>query len=421
MKKTLTGPGFAFSTSVSSPATLNPARALLEAGLLGGYYTTFGLRSSGSVLKIFDAIDGLASTDFGRQLRRRAIEGIPSDLVHTYPWVDLLRTVLSRIGYRNESLAALQWQMLAALDRRVSLSVSKCSGVYAFWGAAEQSFRAAKRAGGVCVYNLGGLDIGFMNEVREREKAAFPETRDFYPGLGATAEAVDKQAREWSLADLVIVNSQAALNSHRGRGLEMSKVRAVPLGFPPAWDQNRSVLPLRPLKILWAGNFSMMKGGHHFSRALRMLGGAPPIEVSVYGKQLLPDSYLRGLPVTVDVHTTVPRTQLFDAYRKADLLVLPTLSDGFGMVVSEAMSQGCPVITTNRAGVSQFVEHGRNGLIVPAGDAEALAGALEWCVGNREALARMGAQARRTAMTWQWSDYRAALAATVKEALDAVH
>ena len=421
MRNTLRIPGLVFSTSVSSPATLNPAVALLEADLLAGYYTTFGLRGGGGILKLFDVIDSVTGAGFGRQLRRRAVEGLPDNRVHTYPWLDILRTGLSRMGYPNESLAKLQWAILAALDRRVSRKVGDHLGVYAFWGAAEQSFRAAKRAGGLCIYNLGGLDIGFMNEVRERERAAFPETKDLYPGLGATMEAVDKQAREWSLADLIIVNSQAALESHRGRGLDMSKARAVPLGFPLACAEDRLTRPPGPLRVLWAGNFSMMKGAHHFSRALRLMAGTPAMEVRIFGKQLLPDTYLADLPARVDIHPTVPRSTLMEKYGQADLLVLPTLSDGFGMVVSEAMSQGCAVITTERAGVSQFIEHGRNGLIVPAGDADALAAALEWCAANREALAEMGAEGRRTAMTWQWSDYRAALAATVKEALDAVH
>ena len=64
-------------------------------------------------------------------------------------------------------------------------------------------------------------------------------------------------------------------------------------------------------------------------------------------------------------------------YRAADLLVLPTWSDVWGLVINEAMAQGLPIVTTDRcvAGV-ELVENGVNGYIVPAKDTAALAGAV---------------------------------------------
>ena len=60
-------------------------------------------------------------------------------------------------------------------------------------------------------------------------------------------------------------------------------------------------------------------------------------------------------------------------FRRAAMLVLPTLCDGFGYVVSEAMANGLPVITTYNAGAAERVDEGRNGFVVPPADALALA------------------------------------------------
>jgi glycosyltransferase involved in cell wall biosynthesis len=108
---------------------------------------------------------------------------------------------------------------------------------------------------------------------------------------------------------------------------------------------------------------------------------------------------------------------LFAALDRADVLVFPTLSDGFGMVVTEAFSRGLPVITTNQAGASDLLDHGRNGLIIEAGDSAAIAGALKWCLDNRAALAAMREPALETAKGWQWSDYRRALIEAVATGL----
>jgi glycosyltransferase involved in cell wall biosynthesis len=87
------------------------------------------------------------------------------------------------------------------------------------------------------------------------------------------------------------------------------------------------------------------------------------------------------------------------------------------MVVTEAFSRGLPVITTDKAGASDLIEHGWNGLIIPAADSAALVDALRWCLDNREALYQMRFHALETARRWQWLDYRRMLIAKITEGL----
>jgi len=116
-------------------------------------------------------------------------------------------------------------------------------------------------------------------------------------------------------------------------------------------------------------------------------------------------------------HGSVARPELFEAFEAADVLMFPTLSDGFGMVVTEAFARGLPVITTDQAGASDLVEHEKNGLIIPAGDPESVRRALNWCLENRERLGEMRCAALASAKGWQWSDYRRALIDAVSTGL----
>ena len=104
-------------------------------------------------------------------------------------------------------------------------------------------------------------------------------------------------------------------------------------------------------------------------------------------------------------HGSVPRPVLFDAYRAADILVFPSLSDGFGMVVAEAMAHGLPVITTDQAGAADLVT-ADNGRIVPAANPQAIAEVLQWCLDNRDRLFAMRFHALETARRRQWQDFR---------------
>ncbi|HEY3312579.1 MAG TPA: glycosyltransferase family 4 protein [Anaerolineales bacterium] len=88
------------------------------------------------------------------------------------------------------------------------------------------------------------------------------------------------------------------------------------------------------------------------------------------------------------------RDRLVDLYQKASLFVLPSHHEGLPTVILEAMACGCPVIATNVGGVPNVIEDGKNGIIIPPGDPNHLAGAVQALLGDPEKLTEMGMQAR---------------------------
>lgn len=82
-------------------------------------------------------------------------------------------------------------------------------------------------------------------------------------------------------------------------------------------------------------------------------------------------------------------------YAAMDVVVLPSLrAESFGMILIEGMAAGKPVVGTTLPGVRQVVDEGRDGLLVPPGDAGALAGALKLLVDDPDLRARMGRAGR---------------------------
>jgi glycosyltransferase involved in cell wall biosynthesis len=136
----------------------------------------------------------------------------------------------------------------------------------------------------------------------------------------------------------------------------------------------------------------------------------------VYGQTDLPPRLAAGVPANVEFHGSIPKSVLFEAYQSADVLVFPTLSDGFGLVVTEAMAHGLPVITTDQAGAADLISPD-NGIIVPTADARALADALQWCLDNRDRLQAMRHHALETARRRQWRHYRRDLIAALETGL----
>ena len=86
---------------------------------------------------------------------------------------------------------------------------------------------------------------------------------------------------------------------------------------------------------------------------------------------------------------------LYPFYARMEFLVLPSLTEGLPLVVLEAMSFAKPVIATSVGGVPELVAHGENGILVPAGDVQALSAALIQALDSPQEMKEYGKRARR--------------------------
>ncbi len=92
--------------------------------------------------------------------------------------------------------------------------------------------------------------------------------------------------------------------------------------------------------------------------------------------------------------------------KRCDLIALPSIAEGFGLVILEAMACGVPVLCTTSTGGADFIQHRRNGLLIAPGSAEAIHHELDWALAHRDELFQMGRAARIEAEKHTWAEYR---------------
>jgi glycosyltransferase involved in cell wall biosynthesis len=80
---------------------------------------------------------------------------------------------------------------------------------------------------------------------------------------------------------------------------------------------------------------------------------------------------------------------------RSDMIVLPTFIENLPMIIPEAFACGIPVITTPVAAITEAIDHGRNGLLVPVGDIEGLAAAIRRLIEDPDLRRRLGQEARK--------------------------
>ena len=186
-------------------------------------------------------------------------------------------------------------------------------------------------------------------------------------------------------------------------GIAAEKVSVIPPGIDLAqWDfGTKTALNIdakqNPVRLLFVGGDFVRKGGLTLIEAFHQ-GLAQDCTLDIVTKDVKIERDLAGVEgVQVHCGLTSNSPLLKELYAKADVFVFPTQADCAPIAVMEAMAAGLPVIATDVGGLSEQVEHGVNGFIVPPRDAGAVFAAVRILVEDKSRLHTMAIASRRLA------------------------
>jgi colanic acid/amylovoran biosynthesis glycosyltransferase len=190
--------------------------------------------------------------------------------------------------------------------------------------------------------------------------------------------------------------SAAVAEIAAARGVPSRKLVVLPIGVEVPDNPPVS----HPTAHLFVGRFVEKKGIAVLAAAVRLLraqGDRTPLVCVGYGplRPLLEAlaQQVPGITLTGWLSPDAVRDQM----TKAVCLIVPSIvardgdTEGLPSVIPEAMAQGCPVIGSDQGGIAEAIRHGSTGLLVPPGDAEALASAMRRLVQDVALRARLGA------------------------------
>jgi len=202
----------------------------------------------------------------------------------------------------------------------------------------------------------------------------------------------------------IIVNSKATARWVNGFGDFSEKIficypiiknESQPKGILQSHKNDEGVL-----NLLCVANIRKNKGQEYLIEALSILSEKKikltlvgHIKDEVYYRRLLDKIKNMGLEGKVDFHGFLIENKLAEAYKNADIFVLPTLLEGFGMVLVEAMSHGLPIVASNVGGIPEIIDDGDNGLLVPAASPGELAKAIKKLIEDKDLRIRLGENA----------------------------
>ena len=394
------------------------ALAGLQAASLLGEFSTAVATFPGNVWSM------LARTPVGKDFARREFPQSLHHLTKQRPAREIARLVANKARLKilttHETGPLSVDAVYRDLDRKVAKRIAAKSfrAVYAYEDGALESFRAAKRAGTRCLYDL---PIGYWRAAQrflDTERERWPQWAATMPGFRDSADKLARKDEELQLADRIYVASSFTRSTLVDYPGELAPIEVIPYGYPlPGEPRDYSRLGKRKLKMLFVGGLSQRKGiADVFAVAESMSSDA---ELTVLGNG--PIESCQPLSSALKRHRWIPstpHTRVLELMREHDVLLFPSLFEGFGLVITEAMSQGTPVITTDRTAGADLIEHGTNGWLVEAGNTEALKTQVEQILNDPDSIALCGENARQSAALRSWSVYGRELATSVAAALE---
>lgn len=396
----------------------NALCALQAAGLLTAFQTT---------VATFDGsrFDYLSKLPGGSPLQRRRYPESIRSLTHQHPLRELMRITAPKLGLssltRHESgFASIDkvYQHIDAVSARNLHRHPQLRAIYAYEDGAICSFHKAKERG---LHRIYELPIGYWRTAKHILSEEAERQPDWAPTLRTLADSPAKQARkdeELRLANTIIVASQFTAQTLRDCPLEHPKPIVIPYGCPtPAASTPPPSPNNKPLRAIFIGSLTQRKGLADCLTAVAQAGVA--IDLTLVGKRV---ADCTPLDQALNEHRwieSLPHSELLELLRQQDVLLFPSLFEGFGLVIPEALSQGVPVIASPHTCAPELIKDKHNGFIVPIRDSAAIASKLAWLSDNREALEEMRQQCLETARQHSWEHYRHTLVKVIQQELEA--
>lgn len=212
------------------------------------------------------------------------------------------------------------------------------------------------------------------------------------------------------IADVIVVNSRWMLNEVTTRyKVPPNKIIVIPNGINIEEFSlyNGSLKLDGEPAIVFVGRVNKIKGIDILIKAVSLLKPRlPNLKLYIIGKGKLREFqqlvYNEGLEKNIIFLGPKPRGVLIKYLKSADICVVPSIYESFGIVVLEALAADKPVIASKTGGIPDIIKDGENGILVHPGDPEDLAEAILKLSKDTQLRAKLSQNARKTITKYDW-------------------
>jgi len=304
------------------------------------------------------------------------------------------------------------WVKDRVYDRRAAKRLPRELDVFHGWNShCLGCLRRAKERGAITFVERASAHISVQARLLAEEHERFGLPRP--PHLAKLAE---RSLAEYETADYVRIPSEFVRRSFVEEGFPEDKLVQGPFGV----DLDRFTHQPEPKRftVLFVGHIGVRKGAPDLLEAWARLklGGRARLVLQGWVNDAVA-ALVEDFRRRCEFETPGFTRDVAESYANASVFVLPSIEDGYPLVVLEAMASGRPVIVSENAGSKDAVRDGVDGFIVPTRSPDAIAEKLQWLHDHPAERAEMGRAARGQALKFPWERYGHSLVAAYEKVL----
>lgn len=400
---------------VSHPTGNNNVKELIKEmdskNMLYSFETCVAINENSSIIKI------LPKTIREELLRRAFL--VKKERIKQSRFREIVRIILSRTRMGNMiknnkgpfGIDAINKELDKSVAKKLIHLKGKIDGVYCYEDCALETFRQAKKFGMKCYYEL---PIGYWEygiKIQKEESELNPLWKETMQIIKDNPEKLKRKEEELRLADIIFVPSEFVKETLKDTDIK-AKIIISPYGVKRNCLKKKRTNERTKLKIIYVGILTQRKGLSYLFDAISQLKNR--VDLTLIGLPLKNTIQLTNELKKYRWIPSAPNKTVMEEMRKSDLLVLPTLFDGFGLVILEAMSQGTPVITTKNSCAPEVIKNGKDGFIVPLRNSKEIVNKIKILNKDRELLKKMSNLAKKKSEEFTWEKYTSKIIKNIK-------
>jgi glycosyltransferase involved in cell wall biosynthesis len=276
-----------------------------------------------------------------------------------------------------------------------------CDAYWGFQGSCLESLRAARRRGITAIAEFATAHVTRAIELLSAEAERHPEWAATISNFAFPDWYRERLEREPHEADLCMAASQFTIESLEQAGIDPRRIVLLPLGADLTQFRFAPRSPSGPFRILFVGGVGQRKGVKYLLQAFDQMRG-PGVELTVAGP--LPADMRPLAPYQNAVRFTgrLDQADIVREMHQAHVLVLPSVFEGFGLVIVEAMATGMPVIASTHSAGPDVIREDIDGFVLEPDDVAGLVDRLERLRIDRVRAVEMGLAAGDQAKNFSW-------------------
>lgn len=347
------------------------------------------------------------------QFKRRTYDNKIKNKTHKYPVEELMMFIGVRhlCGHKLNP-DYIDYLITKKVVKYIRKHHAKIDAIFCYPGHSSLVMETAHKYKIKCIIELTTAYYKNIYKINKKEKEY---NKNWYEALTLATSVGDwnkEMDKEIKLADFIICPSNY-IKATTTEYYPSKKIEIIPYGCPKT--NKKDYIISKPIKILYVGNLSQSKGLSYLFNAVDKLKGK--FKLTIIGDGILNSDKYKHILKKYNYIGKLPHNKILEMMHNSDIFIFPTLSDGFGMVITEAMSQGTPVITTYNSAGKDIIKNGINGWLIPIQNANSIYLLLKKILEQPNLIRDTGEKAIKFASEHPWQNYETQIVDFIKNNL----